>query len=101
IWRHGVVTRAGGLIIGERRRERIGEAAGAILDVALLVGLAFDLVFGGDGGRLRGRENPSTRIRQRAGGDQFQGVTHLADLALDLEATLELPAVELAERPGE
>src|SRR5262249_55043457 len=101
VWRHGAVARAGRRVVGKGWRESVGEPAGAILDLTLIVWLALDLVFGGDGGGLRGRETGPAGICQRAGRDQFQPVTNLADLPVDLEAALELCAVELAERSGE
>jgi len=74
---------------------------GTILDLALIVGLALDLIFGRDGGRLRDRQTGPTRIGKRAERDQLQPVTDLADLAVDLEPALELCAVVFAERPRE
>ena len=69
--------------------------------VALIVGLALDLVFGRDGRGLRGGETGAARFGQRAERDQLQAVTDLADLAIDLEAALQLAFVEFAERAGE
>ena len=51
--------------------------------------------------RLRGREARPARIGQGAERDQAEAVTDLADLAVDLEAALQLGAIVFAERPGE
>ena len=101
IGRHGAVARARRLVVRKRRREGIGKAAGTIFDLALIVRLALDLVFGGDGGRLRGGEAGPAGIRKRAEGDQFQRMAGLADFTIDLEAALKLCTVELAERARE
>src|SRR5262249_9519737 len=101
IGRDGAVARPRRLVVGKGRRGRVGGAAGAVRCLALIVGLALDLVFGGDGGRLRCGETGPTGSRERAERDQFDAVTDLADLAIDLEAALKLCAVELAERPRE
>src|SRR5262249_10531240 len=99
--RHGIVARARRLIVGKRWREGVREPAGAILDLALIVGLALNLVFGRDGGRLRNRKTGPARIGERAERNQFEAVTDLADLAVALEPALELGAVVFAERPRE
>src|SRR5215475_5809541 len=101
IGRYGIVASTGGLVVGKRRRESIGQPAGAILDLALIVGLALDLVFGRDGGRLRNRKTGPARIGKRAERHQLEPMTDLADLAIDLEPALELRAVVFAERPRE
>src|SRR5262249_77276 len=113
VWRHGAVARARRLVVGKGRRESVGEPARAILDLALIVRLALDLVFGGDGGGVRGGatrragggwgggERGPAGICQRAERDQFQPVTNLADLAVDVEPALKLCAVEFPERSSE
>jgi hypothetical protein len=101
VGRHGIVARARCLLVGERRREVIGEPGGARLDLALIVGLGRDLVFGRNGRGLWDREAGSARLRQCAERHQLQAVTDLADFAVDLEPALELPAIEFAERSRE
>src|SRR5207302_11163893 len=63
VGRHGAVACPRSLVVRKGRRESIGQAAGTIFDLALIVRLALDLVFGGDGGRLRGGEAGPTGIR--------------------------------------
>src|SRR5262249_56162968 len=97
-WGGGVGGRAGRWGVGKGGGESVGEPARAILALALIVRLALDLVFGGDSGGLRGRETGPAGICQRAERDQFQPVTNLADLAVDVEPALQVCAGEFPER---
>src|SRR2546427_270038 len=79
----------------------IGRASRAILDFALIVGFALDLVFGRNRRRLRRREAGPARLRQAAECDQRQAVADLTDFAVDFEPTLQLATIVFSERPGE
>ena len=96
-----VVRARAAFSFGERRREMVGRPAGALEHLALIVRAVLDLVFGGDRRRLRlGEAGPagSARLRNASSSSQWQIG---ADLAVDLEAALQLRLVEFAERAGE
>src|SRR5262249_55946153 len=87
-------------VVLERRRETVGRPAGAFHRLALVIGV-LDLVFGRDRLDLPRTESGTARLREIAEGQELEAVTVLADLTIDLEAALELRAVEFAERAGE
>src|ERR1700719_1385124 len=82
-------------MIGERRRP--------IEHLALLVRSVLDLMQPGGCDRLRlGEAEPwAARIGEIAEGQELHAVTRDADLAVDLEAALQLPFVVFPEWPGE
>src|SRR6185437_16000280 len=81
----------------ERRREVVGRTAGALDGLAFVVDV-LDLVLGRDRRGLCFREAEAARIREVAERNQVERVAARADLAIDLEAALQLRLVVLAER---
>ena len=78
----------------------IGKPAGALEHLALIVGAVLNLVFAGDGCRLRLGEVRSTGIGEVAERDQLEAVTGRTNLAVDLEPALQLRLIVHAERSG-
>ena len=91
---------ARGLIVRERRREIIGDLAGALEHLALVVRPIGHLEAGGDRRRLRLGEARTAGIGKIAERQKLEAVTGRADLAVDLEAALQLRGIVQAERPG-
>ena len=89
------------LIVGERRRKMIGEAARPLEHFALVVRAVLDLELGCDSRRLLLGEARAAGIGEVAERQELEAVAGGADLAIDLEAALELLRVVHAERPGE
>ena len=78
----------------------IGEASGALDRIALVVEI-LDLVFGRDRRRLPFGEPEAARLRKIAERKQLQRMAVGADLAVDLEAALQLRLVVFSEWTGE
>ncbi len=81
--------------------EGVGEPAGPLEHLALVVRTVSDLITGGDGLRLRLGESRTAFIGEIAEGDQLEAVTVRADFFVDLEAALQLRRVVSAERTVE
>jgi hypothetical protein len=92
------IGRAGGVLVGPRAREAVGRTAVALEHVAGVVGAVLDLVLGRDRLHLGLGITEPGQVAER---DEVEAVTDRADLLVNLEAALELAAVELAERAGE
>ena len=91
IGRQGAAQRgARGLIVGERRREMIGQPARPLEHLALVVRTVGHLKSGRDRRRLRLGEAGAAGIGEVAERQKLQAVTGGADLAIDLEAALKL-----------
>src|SRR5262249_41709627 len=82
-------------------REMVGGPARPLEHIALIVGAVFDLVFRGNRRNFRSGEFRSTilaEVAKRQLGEAVAGLTHVV---IDLEAALELAAIELSERARE
>ena len=92
---------AGFLLVLEGRRQAVGQQAGALENLALLVGRV--VVLEGGGQRLDGSlgEARPARLRQIAEVDARHAVAACADLHVDAEAALQLGVVVLAEQAAE
>src|SRR5829696_2703614 len=96
--RLAAVRRSGRLLVREVPREAVGRPPGALEHLAGIVRPVLDLVLGGERLHLTLRELGASGLRQVAEGDALDAVAGLADLAVDLEAALELRPIEGAER---
>ena len=90
---------AGGLVVCERRREAIGEAAGPLKHFALIVGPIRHLEARRDSRRLLRGKTGTAGIGEIAERQKLQAVAVGTDLAVDLKAALQLLRVVGAERP--
>ena len=99
--RHRVVARAGGVLVRPRRRKAVGRAAFALEHLALVVGAILDLVLAGDLLDLRLGIAERAGLTEVAERQQVEAVADRANLAIDLEAALQLRAVVGAERAPE
>ena len=81
---------AGRLVVGERRREMIGQRTGPLEHLALVVGAVGDLEIGRDRACLRLGEAGAARLGEIAERQQFYAVAGRADFLVDLEAALQL-----------
>src|SRR5262249_56199892 len=91
------VDETGRLLVGKRRRETVSRPAGSLEHVALIVGPVLDLVLRRNRRDLRSGEFRPALLAEIAERQQRKAVTGLADVVIDLEAALELAAIELAE----
>ena len=96
--RLAAVRRSRGVLVRERVGEAVRRAAGTLEHVARLVRTVLDLVFGRESADLRLGEFRAARLCEVAERDVVDAVAGGADLAVDLEAALQLRAVELPER---
>src|SRR5258705_144876 len=85
----------------ERRREVIGGPGRPFEHFTLIVWPVLDLVLARNRVDLRRRESGASGLAEIAEREQPQAVAVLADHAIDLEAALELGAIEGPERPRE
>ena len=88
------------LIVGERRREIVGDFAGPLEHLTLIIRAIGDLEGGRDRGGLSLAEAGTAGIGEIAERQQLEAVAGRADLAIDLEAALQLLRIVLAERTG-
>src|SRR6185437_7627964 len=93
--------RARRLIVRKRRWEIIGNLSGPLKHLALVVRAVGDLEARGDGRGLCLGEAGTARIGEVAERQKLEAVAGRADLAIDLEAALQLRGIVGAERAGE
>ena len=99
-WQLAAERGAGGLVVRERRREGIGNLARSLKHLALIVRTVGDLERGGNGGGLRLGKGRPVGIGQIAERQEFEAVAVRANLAVNLEAALQLRRIVGTERTG-
>ena len=96
-WQRAIETGASRLLVRIGGRNGIGKPRRPLEHLAAVVGAVSDAILARDGPCLRLGEAGPARLRQRAERHELHAVAGAAHLAIDLEAALQLAAIELAE----